>query len=219
MNINIKLLRNFTALLLGVVFCFSFLSASSVNAQPIMQVCKDKKRPEACSKAVKETCKSRSTPDSISRCQKARAGDFKDAPGTGGGIDLNAKASTGGGRCGNEKSGSSIETRFDFNCLGNKGPVTMGPIEDLVYALVRFLSFGVGVVIIGSIILAGIQYSSSEGNPETTQAAKNRIKDSIIGLFIYLLAFAIVQYLVPGGVFTGIMVPPGVPPDIIRIIL
>lgn len=104
-------------------------------------------------------------------------------------------------RCGNEDSGSSVRTRFDFGCLGNSGPDDMGPIEDVLYAIIRFLSIGVGIVIIGSIILAGIQYSTSEGNPETTQASKNRIQSAVVGLLIYIFAFAIVQFLVPGGVF------------------
>lgn len=105
------------------------------------------------------------------------------------------------GRCGNEKSGTSVETSFNFGCLGNRGPDGMGPIEDVLYAIIRFLSLGVGIVIIGSIIIAGIQYSTSEGNPETTQASKNRIRSAFIGLVIYIFAFSLIQYLVPGGAF------------------
>jgi hypothetical protein len=121
-------------------------------------------------------------------------------------FSLNAsKQGTNSGRCGNEASGTSVETKFNFGCLGNKGPKTMGPIEDLAYAIIRFLSYGVGIVLVISIIIAGIQYSSSEGNAEATQAAKSRIQNAIIGLVVYLMAFSAVQYLVPGGVFNGSM--------------
>lgn len=104
-----------------------------------------------------------------------------------------------GDKCGSGEN--AYKTKINFGCLGDSGPSGMGPIEDMLYAIVRFISFGVGLVVVGSIIVAGIQYSTSEGNPETTQAAKNRVRDAVIGLIIYLFAFALVQYLVPGGLF------------------
>jgi hypothetical protein len=104
--------------------------------------------------------------------------------------------------CGNlDKAEDNVQTKFDFGCLGPKGPKNLNPIMDLLFAFIRFLSVGVGLVVVASIILAGIQYSTSEGNPETTQAAKNRVRDAVIGLIIYLFAFSLVQYLVPGGLF------------------
>lgn len=103
----------------------------------------------------------------------------------------------GGHQCG--KGDNVVKTRINFGCLGDKAPTKMSPIEDMLYAFIRFLSIGVGIVIIGSIIVAGIQYSTSEGNPEATQASKDRIRNAMIGLFVYIFAFAIVQYLVPGG--------------------
>ncbi len=109
--------------------------------------------------------------------------------------------SAGGDTCGNN-GGTQVKTKFNFGCLGNAYPGDkLGPIEDFMYSIIRFLSAGVGIVVIISIILAGIKYSSSEGNAEATQAAKNRVKETLIGLFVYIFAFALIQYLVPGGVF------------------
>lgn len=102
-------------------------------------------------------------------------------------------------QCG--KGPNAVKTRINFGCLGNSAKTNISPVEDLMYAVIRFLSYGVGIVLIGSMIWAGIQYSTSEGNPEATQSAKNRIRDAVIGLFVYLFAFALVQYLVPGGIF------------------
>lgn len=99
-------------------------------------------------------------------------------------------------------SGSgAVKTKFNFGCLGDdyKGPG--GAIGDLAFAIIRFLSFGVGIFVVVAIIASGIQYTTSEGNPEATQAAKSRIQASIISLIIYIFAFAIIQFLVPGGVF------------------
>lgn len=105
----------------------------------------------------------------------------------------------GGYQCG--KGPNAYKTRINFGCLGQNAKTNMNPLEDFLFAAIRFLSYGVGVVLVGSMIWAGIQYSTSEGNPESTQAAKNRIRDAVIGLFVYLFAFALVQYLVPGGLF------------------
>lgn len=100
------------------------------------------------------------------------------------------------GKCGEGKN--AIETSIDFGCTG-KG----NPIVDISYAIIRFLSFGVGLVIAASIIYAGIQYSASSGNPENSQNAKNRIINSLVGLVFYLLIFAFIQFLVPGGLFNS----------------
>lgn len=103
-------------------------------------------------------------------------------------------------QCG--KGDNAVKTKFNFGCVGTayKGS-TLNPILDLIYAIIRFLSAGVGIVVVGSIIWAGIQYSSSQGNPEQTAQAKLRIQNSFLALVLYLFIFALVQYLVPGGLF------------------
>ncbi len=101
----------------------------------------------------------------------------------------------------------NVHTKFDFGCLGTQfaqtgqGQKNISPILDLAYAVIRFLSIGVGIVIAISVIMSGIQYSMSEGNAEVTQKAKSRIRSAILGLIIYVFTFAILQFMVPGGVF------------------
>jgi hypothetical protein len=184
----------------------------------VIDPCKGKQRPQACHEAVKDSCDSKSGGAKTS-CQKDRAEDFSAAksPDAGGPSSLfdEQKEGSGGGRCGNEQSGSSVKTKFNLGCLGNEGPPKMGAIEDLVYSIVRFLTAGVGIVLVGGMILAGIQYSASQGNPEATKAAKDRIQNIIIGLMIYLFAFALVQYLVPGGLFAASL--PAPPPPILQL--
>lgn len=125
------------------------------------------------------------------------------------GASVFATSSGGGYICGNMKDNSkNLETNFNFGCLGPEAPDGTGPIQDLAYAIIRFMSVGVGIALVASIVYAGIQYSAAEGNPEATQASKNRIRDAFIGLLVYIFAFTILQYLVPGGVFAGVIVPP-----------
>jgi uncharacterized membrane protein YraQ (UPF0718 family) len=67
--------------------------------------------------------------------------------------------------------------------------------------IVNFLSAGVGIVIIGMIILGGIQYSAAGDNQQGVASAKQRITNAFIALAIYLFMFAFLQWLIPGGVF------------------
>jgi hypothetical protein len=69
-----------------------------------------------------------------------------------------------------------------------------------INALVNFLSAGVGVVIVGSIIAGGIQYSLAGDNSTALQAARKRITDALIALVAFIFTFAFLQWLIPGGI-------------------
>lgn len=68
--------------------------------------------------------------------------------------------------------------------------------------IVNFLSAGVGVVVVGMIMLGGIQYSIAGDNPQKVTDAKKRISNALIALVIYLFIFAFVQWLIPGGILS-----------------
>ncbi len=94
-------------------------------------------------------------------------------------------------------SGSdTVKTSIDFGCVG-KG----NPILDLLFSIIRLLSDGVGLVIIASITVAGIQYIFSSGNPQAVAAASKRIQSSFTALILFLFIYAILNYIVPAGVF------------------
>lgn len=74
-------------------------------------------------------------------------------------------------------------------------------ILDLLQIVTNTLSAVVGITIVIMIIVAGIQYSSAEDNPQKVQAARTRIVNAIIALIVFIFMFAILQYLIPGGIF------------------
>lgn len=98
-------------------------------------------------------------------------------------------------------SDDNYYTKFNFGCVGENGPKGLNPIEDLAFAFLRFLSVGVGIAVVIAVVGAGIQYTASEGNAEVTTKAKKRVRSAIIGLMVYIFAFSLFQYLVPGGIF------------------
>jgi hypothetical protein len=88
------------------------------------------------------------------------------------------------------------QSSSEADCIANNALV-----KD-IQAIVNVMSAGVGIVVVGAIIFAGIQYSFAGDNPTMVSKAKHRILNAIIALLIFLLLFAFVQWLVPGGVFS-----------------
>lgn len=62
-----------------------------------------------------------------------------------------------------------------------------------------FIAFA-GVAIVISIIIGGIQYSMSAGDPSKATAARRRIINAIIALIFFFFLFALLNFLVPGGI-------------------
>ena len=81
------------------------------------------------------------------------------------------------------------------NCL-HKNPI----IHDL-NTIVNVLGGLVGIIVIGSLIFAGIQYSFAGANQQAAVNARNRIISAMIAFGAFLLIYAFVQWLIPGGVF------------------
>lgn len=71
-----------------------------------------------------------------------------------------------------------------------------------IQIVVNFLSAGVGVVVVAMIILGGVQYAMAGDNPQAVSAAKQRITNGLVALLAFLLTFAFLQWLIPGGIFS-----------------
>jgi hypothetical protein len=66
--------------------------------------------------------------------------------------------------------------------------------------IINALSAIVGIVIVIMIAVGGIEYSTARDNPQQVSAARNRIRNAIIALVLYLFTFSFLQWLVPGGI-------------------
>lgn len=58
-----------------------------------------------------------------------------------------------------------------------------------------------GLIAVISLIVGGIQYSASAGDPQKVTAAKKRIFMTITALVAYAFLYGFVQFLIPGGLF------------------
>lgn len=71
-------------------------------------------------------------------------------------------------------------------------------VKDLNF-IINFIATGVGIVVIGTIIVGGIQYSLAGDNATATGAAKQRIINGLIALVAFIFTYAFLQWLIPGG--------------------
>jgi hypothetical protein len=84
-------------------------------------------------------------------------------------------------------------------CIPNNASNGGAIVEYLKLAL-QFLSGGVGLVILLMLIIAGIQYITSAGDPAQVKNAKERVVNALTALVLFILAFAIISFIVPGGI-------------------
>lgn len=98
-----------------------------------------------------------------------------------------------------DPSNCARKTAFTFTTSCGNTNVT---IKCMFVEIIKFLSITVGIAVVGGIAFGGITYAMSQGNPAGAQKGIAIITNAIIGLLLYLLMFALLQFLVPGGVFS-----------------
>ncbi len=107
------------------------------------------------------------------------------------------------------KNGTGIQISTPINgnkCIGvsQNGGIADNPIINILRIVIKVAAAGVGLVVAAMIVVAGIQYSTSQGNPQRTVAAKQRLINAIIGLIMFIFATVILNYVVPGGIIGGV---------------
>ncbi len=90
----------------------------------------------------------------------------------------------------------TVNTSFDVGCKDTPGN---NVIYSYLDAVLRFLAGGVGLVIVLMIIISGIQFITSSGNPQAIQAARGRLTNAVIALILFIFMAAILNFVVPGG--------------------
>lgn len=87
-------------------------------------------------------------------------------------------------------SGGSVPKTID---PGNIPTVSGG---DLVQDVLNIVYFIVGIVAVGMIIYAGIQYLTANGEPGKAKKAMDTIIFSVVGLIVVIAAFAITNFVI-----------------------
>ncbi|MHB1864870.1 MAG: hypothetical protein ACYCPS_01735 [Candidatus Saccharimonadales bacterium] len=92
----------------------------------------------------------------------------------------------------------AFPTWYEYlSCTGSGSPqfTNIGDVWKIVAAVIEILLRVAALVAVGIIIYAGIQYTTSQGNPEKTSKALSAIISAAAGLAICILAAAIVTFI------------------------
>lgn len=80
-------------------------------------------------------------------------------------------------------------------------PIETNPIFTLLREAVKFLSGLIGVLAVIMFIAAGVVYASASDSSDKVRQAKTMMTNTVIGIALYVFLVAIINFLVPGGVF------------------
>jgi hypothetical protein len=73
------------------------------------------------------------------------------------------------------------------------------PIIHMLKLIVNFLSVGVGVVAVGGIVWGAVLYTTSNGDASKSKQGVTVIVNTVIGLLLFVFAYALMNFLIPGG--------------------
>lgn len=77
---------------------------------------------------------------------------------------------------------------------GSDDPITGS--DGIIMRVVGLLSYAIGFISVVMIIVAGIKFSTSGGNPESVASARNTVIYSLVGLAVAVSARLIVSFIV-----------------------
>ena len=80
--------------------------------------------------------------------------------------------------------------------------INQNPIITFLKGIVQFLAAGVGLAVVGGIVYGGIMFMTARANPGQIQKAEEILRSAIIGLLLYIFMFAILNFLIPGGILS-----------------
>jgi hypothetical protein len=95
-----------------------------------------------------------------------------------------------------DRFGNPIRVSIDVGCEPNNNPI-LGYLT----AIINILAGGVGLVVTAMLVYGGILYISARGNPGQIETAKKKIVNAVIALVMFIFMYALLQWLIPGGVF------------------
>ena len=88
------------------------------------------------------------------------------------------------------KSGCVSTSILSNGCSCDSNEVTR-----ILNLVVDIMTIGVGILGVLGITIVGIQYLTAGGNEEKTRKAKKRLLEIVIGLVVYVLIYAILNWL------------------------
>lgn len=79
--------------------------------------------------------------------------------------------------------------------------IEKNPVWGILIMTIKIMSVGVGILAVGGLVWGGILYASAGDKADQVKQAITIITNVVIGLLLFVFLAAIVNFLIPGGVF------------------
>ncbi len=76
-----------------------------------------------------------------------------------------------------------------------------GIIWDLLTVVINFLAAGVGLAVLAGIIFGAVTYATAADSADQAKKGIGYVTNAVIGLLLFIFMYAIINFLVPGGLF------------------
>jgi hypothetical protein len=97
-----------------------------------------------------------------------------------------------------DSDGQTVETSV-LDCPSGKDGRAI--IWQLLEMAVNFLAAGVGIVVIAGIVFGAITYATAAGSADQAKKGITFVTNAVIGLLLFIFMYAIINFLIPGGLF------------------
>ncbi|HMR73303.1 MAG TPA: hypothetical protein PKD68_04825 [Candidatus Saccharibacteria bacterium] len=99
-------------------------------------------------------------------------------------------------------NGKPVETSIldGTDCAGTGS--SGSSITAILLYILNFMAIGVGIAVVAGISWGGFMYAQAGGDSAKTKQAVSIIINAVIGLVLFIFMWALVNFMVPGGVFT-----------------
>lgn len=87
--------------------------------------------------------------------------------------------------------------------VGASESATDNGVWELLFLVLQIMTAGVGILAVGGIAYGAALYASSGDKPEQAKQGKDFIRNVIIGLVAYGLMYVLLNFLIPGGIFSS----------------
>lgn len=78
--------------------------------------------------------------------------------------------------------------------------IAENPIFFYLRNILIFMAGGVGIAVVGGIVYGSYLYTTARDNSAQVQNGQNIIINAVIGLLLFIFMYAILQFLIPGGI-------------------
>lgn len=74
-------------------------------------------------------------------------------------------------------------------------------IWGILLLVINIMTAGVGILAVAGIVYGSVMYASAGGSAEQVKKAREIITNVVIGIIAYILMYALLNFLIPGGLF------------------